>query len=302
LLRAVVNQAGGCWHGNRYADYYGKRTSFDVSVAALTGIFVASLPDNTVYFTGEDLDLTGIVVMGRWDGMGENPLAVTQGNLSSFDKNRAGQQDVFVTYQGKTASFLVTYVAMQAVAVSRPPARLNYENGEYLDLSGMVVQGTRMGSTSIELVDISRLKISGYDRFKEGNQTITVTIGGKSATFRVTVAPNPFAGTWRGTYVRKSVKGVVEAQMPVTLVMTEDSWSVSIPKTVGSDGKIYNGYEFSGTYTRDTDSGKHAEFLLKKSGYNSGIAPKAADLLSSTELKLTGGIYGQDGLTLTKDW
>ncbi|MDR3201400.1 MAG: bacterial Ig-like domain-containing protein [Spirochaetales bacterium] len=278
-------------------DYYGKRASFDVSVAALTGIVVTSPPDNTVYFTGEDLDLMGIVVMGTWEGMGEKPVTVTQENLSSFDKNRAGKQDVFVTYQGKTASFPVTIVAMQALSVSRPPAKLNYGNGEPLDLNGLTVQGTRLGATSIELVDVSRLKISGYDRFKGGNQTITVTIGGKSATFRVTVAPNPFVGTWRGMYTRKNSKGVVEEATLVTLVMSEDSWSVTIPKTTG---KVTSEYELSGTYTRDTDSGKQAKLLLNRGDRT--LAPGAADILSSTELKLydSRGPYFDSGLTLTK--
>jgi hypothetical protein len=166
------------------ADYYGKKASFDVSIAALTGIAVTSPPDNTLYFTGEDLDLTGLVVTGTWEGAGEKPVAITSGNLSSFDKNRAGNQDVFITYQGKTASFPVTFVAMQSLLVERPPAKLNYENGEELDLNGLSVQGTRVGATSIELVDIKRLKVSGYDRFKGGNQTVTLTLGGRTADFR----------------------------------------------------------------------------------------------------------------------
>jgi hypothetical protein len=281
------------------ADYYGKQASFDVRVAALTKIVVTSPPDNTDYFTGEDLDLTGIVVTGTWEGAGDKTVAITQENLSSFDKNRAGKQDVFVTYQGKTASFPVTFVGMQSLAISRPPEKLNYENGETLDLNGLLVQGTRTGATSIEMVDVSRLKISGYDRFKGGNQTITVTLGGKNTTFRVTVAPNPFEGTWHGTYISKNSKGEVETEAPVTLIMSEDSWSVTIPKTERSLGS-----EFSGTYTRDTDSGKTAKLALNKG--DSTFAPDAAEILSSTEVKLTSagnGAYfhrNHQGLTLTK--
>jgi hypothetical protein len=276
------------------ADYYGKRASFNVTVAALTGIVVTSPPDNTDYFTGEDLDLTGIVVTGTWEGAGEKTVAVTQANLSSFDKNRAGKQDVFVTYQGKTASFPVTFVGMQALAVSRPPEKLNYENGEYLDLNGLIVQGTRTGSTSREMVENSRLKISGYDRFKGGNQTITVTLGGKNTTFRVTVAPNPLVGTWYATWTENHGQEVWTR--PVILIMSEDSWQVIIEKT-----EHYLASEYSGTYTRDSDNGKHAELLLKKTSGGSGTAPNAVEVLSSIELKLTGGWLGREGLTLTKD-
>ncbi|MDR1929585.1 MAG: bacterial Ig-like domain-containing protein, partial [Treponema sp.] len=247
---------------------------------------VASPPDKTDYFTGEDLDLEGLVVRGTWDGLGEKPVVITQGNLSSFDKNRAGKQEVFITYLGKTASFPVTFVSMQAISITRPPAKLNYENGEELNLAGMTVQGTRTGAASIELVDVSRLKISGYDRFKGGNQVVTVTIGGRSAAFRVTVAPNPFVGTWQGTKIDTFGKGHA---IPVTFIMTEDSWSMS-----------FETEEYIGTYTRDNDSGKRAALLPGKSGYSGSTAPEAAEILSPTALKLTGGTFGRDGLILEK--
>jgi hypothetical protein len=281
------------------ADYYGKQASFDVRVAALTSIAVSSPPDNTQYFTGEDINLAGLVVTGTWEGAGEKRVAVTQANLSSFDKNRAAKQDVVVTYSGKTASFLVTFVGMQSLSVDRPPAKLNYENGENLDLDGLTVQGTRMGATSIEMVDVSRLKVSGYERFKVGNQTITVTLGGKTATFRVTVAPNPFVGTWHGTW-RDTYNGEVRTG-PVILIMTDDTWAVSIPKTE----RTGEGHEFSGTYTRDSNNLKYVKLRLNKT--DKRFAPDAAEILSHTEVKLSGNSsYYIDiannitGITLTK--
>jgi hypothetical protein len=279
-------------------DCYGKKASFSVRVAGLTSVVVINPPDNTVYFTGEDLDIAGLVVKGIWEDVAEKILTITRENLSSYDKNRAGAQDVFVTYQGKTAKFPVTFVGMQSLSVTQPPSKLNYENGETLDLNGLTVQGTRMGATSIEMVDVSRLKVSGYERFQGGNQTIAVTLGGKTATFKVTVAPNPFVGTWRGTYTRNNSQGVVDIKAPVTLIMSEDSWSVTIPEHVSSAGGKYSASEFSGTYTRDTDSGKHAKFLLKKS--NSVGTLTAADILSSSVLKLESSNEFLSGLTLTK--
>jgi hypothetical protein len=275
------------------ADYYGKRTSFEVRVAALTKIAVASPPDKTDYFTGEDLELAGLMVMGTWEGIGERPVNVTPENLSSFDQNRAGKQDVFVSYQGKTTSFPVTFVSMQVLSISRPPEKLNYENGEELDLAGLMVQGTRTGATSIELVDVDRLKISGYDRFKGGNQTISITLGGKSDTFRVTVAPNPFTGTWHGTLIRTSGQATMATSM--TLIMSEDSWSLSWERTAQAPAD-----EYSGTYTRDSDRGKSADLQLLKYGFNRDIAPTAAVILSLSELHITGGTFGRDGLTFTR--
>jgi hypothetical protein len=258
------------------ADYYGKQASFDVSVAALTRIIVTSPPNNTTdYFTGEDLDTTGLAVTGTWEGMGEKPLSVAQVTLSGFNKERAGKQDVLVTYQGKTASFSVTVVAMQAVSVFRPPEKLIYAYGENLDLAGLAVQGTRAGATSTEQVDVSRLKISGYSSSTGGSQTITVTIGGKSSTFKVTVAP---LGTWRARVPVPDSQNF--QQIPVTLViMDEKSWSLSV------DSDTFGGaYTLQGTHVTFSGGGERA--------------PRAADI-SPSGLRLTGGGM-LDGLVLTK--
>jgi hypothetical protein len=257
------------------ADYYGKQASFDVSVAAFTGIVVTSPPNNTDYFTGEDLDTTGLAVTGTWEGIGEKPLTVTQVTLSGFNKDRAGEQEVLVTYQGKTASFPVTFVGMQAVSVSRPPDKLIYAYGENLDLDGLAVLGTRMGAASTEQVDIGRLKISGYDSNKGGSQTITVAIGGKSSTFKVKVAP---IGTWQGIVDIPNETKPLKIQ--VTLIIEEDSWSLTTNDGTNTD-------EYGGTYTLE---GSHATLVLTKVGSDREIAPGAADILSPpTSLKLIGG-------------
>jgi hypothetical protein len=274
------------------AHYYDQGARFDVRAAALTGITVTAPPDNTEYFTGEDIDLTGLVVTGKWEDLGEKPVRITHENLSNFDRNRAGKQTVFVTYLGKTAGFPVSFAAMQSLSVSRPPAKLKYENGEELDLEGLAVQGTREGAASTEPVAVSRLKISGYDRFKGGTQTVTVTFGGKNAAFMVTVAPNPFEGTWHGTKRETYGQGMVT--IPMTLVMSEDSWSLKFEETE----QYAFSEEYRGTYRRDSDRGKHAELLLTSEA--NGRAPAAAEILFSGELKLTGGTFGQDGLPLIK--
>ncbi|MDR3356849.1 MAG: hypothetical protein LBO04_06640, partial [Spirochaetaceae bacterium] len=69
-------------------------------------------------------------------------------------------------YQGKTARFPVNFEALQSLSVSRPPAKLEYGNGEELDLAGLTVQGMLAGEASTKPVDVARLKISGYDRFQ----------------------------------------------------------------------------------------------------------------------------------------
>jgi len=64
------------------------------------------------------------------------------------------------------------------------PAELRYTPGNDLELSGIVVTAT-YSDGSKEVIDSSKLEISGYDKTKTGSQTITVSYGGKTATFTV---------------------------------------------------------------------------------------------------------------------
>ncbi|MDR0387468.1 MAG: hypothetical protein LBH57_05480, partial [Treponema sp.] len=88
------------------------------------------------------------------------------------------------------------------------------------------------------------------------------------------------------------------------LSMTEDSWSVTIANGVDNLGKEFAGMEFSGTYTRDTDTGKTAKLTLKKG--ESAFAPDAAEILSSAEVRLSSQRNGEyfhrmhNGLTLAR--
>ena len=68
--------------------YYGKRTTFDVNVLGLNGIAVTSPPKNTEYYTGEELDLTGLVVKGTWSDGSTAQVNITKNDLSGYDITR----------------------------------------------------------------------------------------------------------------------------------------------------------------------------------------------------------------------
>ena len=272
------------------ANFFGRTDTFEVRVAAFLGIEITSLPIRTEYFVGEDLDLSGLAVRGRWDGY-ERFLAITREHLSNFDINRSGQQEVIITYLGGTARFLVTYVGFSAISIMRPPSRVTYEQGEHIDLSGMQLQGTREGSTTIEMLDVSRAQISGHDRFRSGEQTVTISFGGRSDTFTVTVGAHPFIGTWSGT-VRISPNDV-----PITLTMTENTWTVVWPAGRGTFGSEPGEY-MNGTLTRDTETGRTAVFV-RTGGLNLGGVPSGGEVLSPSEFRLTGTAFFNN-VTLTR--
>jgi hypothetical protein len=114
------------------------------------------------------------------------------------------------------------------------------------------------------------------------------------------VAPNPFEGTWHGTFdAYHDNASQVELIVSVTLIMSENTWLCRFENN-------YEG-ECSGTYTRDNDSGRYATLLVKdRKGFfasNASSEPTAAQILSSNELKLTSRQfpYSQDRMiTITK--
>ena len=62
----------------------------------------------TGYFQGEDLDLSTITVAGTYSDGTTKFLAIGEADIAGYDKNKAGEQTLTVTVEGKTAAFTVT--------------------------------------------------------------------------------------------------------------------------------------------------------------------------------------------------
>ncbi|MCU6688381.1 bacterial Ig-like domain-containing protein, partial [Dorea acetigenes] len=65
------------------------------------------------------------------------------------------------------------------------PTKTEYTAGEELDLDGMKVTVKYSNGEEKEITE--GYEVSGYDKAKTGEQTVTVTYEGKTATFKVTV-------------------------------------------------------------------------------------------------------------------
>jgi hypothetical protein len=83
-------------------------------------------------------------------------------------------------------------LALRSIAVTSPPIKIEYTAGEALDLTGLVVTGTYSDETT-KTEPVSMDNISGYDPDKTGDQTLTITLSGKTASFgiRVSVPEEP---------------------------------------------------------------------------------------------------------------
>ena len=89
--------------------------------ASLEDFSIEQLPAKTIYALGENIDLTGLNVTGKYDDGKQRPVKVSPEQLSGFSSSApVEKQEVTITIEGKQKSF----------SVQISPVRV--ENGVYL--------------------------------------------------------------------------------------------------------------------------------------------------------------------------
>lgn len=161
------------------AEYNAFCTAFGIEAATITGISATYSGGNVAVGTAVT-DLTGIVVTANYsDG---SKRTVTGYTLSGTIAE--GSNTITVTYEGMTTTFTVTGVAEEVTITS---ISATYSGGDVAvgtavtDLTGIVVTATYS--------DGSTATVTGYTlngTIAEGENTVTVSYGGKTTTFVVT--------------------------------------------------------------------------------------------------------------------
>lgn len=186
---------------------------YEIIEYPISSISVSKLPNKTAYMErSEALDVTGGRVTLYYTNGTSKTIDMTNDMVSGFDNTRVGSQTLTVSYEGKTAFFSVTITARTAlrIAVTTLPAKTSYLEGkDKLDVAGGRIT-VYYNSGPSEVLDMTAAMVSGFDNNKVGDQTLTVTYNGKTATFNVTI-------------VAKTLKGISVAQLPNKLEYLIDS-------------------------------------------------------------------------------
>ena len=146
-------------------------------------IEVTKNPDKMQYGVGTEFDDTGMEITLHYEG--GFSYKITDGWQVSYNFKSAGRKMVTVSYGGKTTILTVT-VAIKAtdkIAITTMPSKLEYIEGESFDKSGMVVTAYYNDGTSANVLDYA----VSTNLSSPGRKTVTVSYGGKTATFGVTV-------------------------------------------------------------------------------------------------------------------
>ena len=183
--------------------YGGKTATFNVTIVAkeLMGISVKTNPSKTTYIQNyETLDLTGgKIILTYNDSLTEEKNMSDSGvSVTGFDNTTTGTKNLTVTYGGKTTTFNVTIVAkeLMGISVKANPSKTSYiQNKETLDLTGGKITLTYNDSSTEEKnMSDSGVSVTGFDNTTTGTKNLTVTYGGKTTTFNVTIVAKELTG------------------------------------------------------------------------------------------------------------
>jgi len=148
-------------------------------------IEVTKQPNKTTYGTGDTLDISGIEVTATYSNGSTAPIVVTEADITGFDSSTAGDKNLIVTYGALTAPFIITVMDVTLITISNQPDKIVYKIGETLDLTGLIV--TAIYGSTTGTATITAANITGFDTNTVGSQILTITYGGKTAMFTVTV-------------------------------------------------------------------------------------------------------------------
>ena len=166
--------------------YNEKIATFQVTVKDyITNLEIVE-PTKKEYNYGEDLNLSGLSVKAVMKSGNKTNITINNCKITGYNKNKLGNQTVTVSYNEKIATFQVTvkdYITNLEIV---EPTKKEYNYGEDLNLSGLSVKAV-MKSGNKTNIAINNCKITGYDKNKIGDQTVTINYGGKAATFKVRV-------------------------------------------------------------------------------------------------------------------
>ena len=167
--------------------YKGHTKTFGITVIDQTSsMTIKTLPNKLEYKYGESLDLTGGTIEFK-QGSETKIINITKDMITGYNSKKIGNQTLKVTYEGLTQEFIVNVKDYITKLELKKPEKKDYEYGENLDLTGGTISIITASGKVDEKIDITASMISGYDKTKEGTQTITVEYKGLQGKFQVSV-------------------------------------------------------------------------------------------------------------------
>ncbi|MFA9560575.1 bacterial Ig-like domain-containing protein [Evansella sp. AB-rgal1] len=117
-------------------------TSFEVVVkdADLIGLEIRQQPVKSLYYLGDELDLSGLSLYANYDDGKSVRLMADEYTVSALDTTTPGEREIILSHKGQTATltFEVKEKELVAIEVTNYP-KTTYVVGEGLDLDGLEI-------------------------------------------------------------------------------------------------------------------------------------------------------------------
>lgn len=171
--------------------------TFTIDKIELQSISIESQPNKLNYYVGDDIDLTGATIVENYsNGTKSQPIEVTKDmvDIKSFDK--AGQQEVVVTYKDLKTSFFVTVDEKIITTLDRIEASTKLEciyqtqelsNSDF-EVIGYYSDGTSSQIYGFEIDDSYKNVEVGQDA------TVLISYNGKTDTVVLPVKEREIVG------------------------------------------------------------------------------------------------------------
>lgn len=154
-------------------------------------IRIINKPVKSTYEWGETLDTTGLELAIDYS-FGKDGNIASGFECSPNRLTESGVQRITITYQGESVSFVVTVKepTVTSISVSSVPTKTNYNVGDTLNVYGLIIEA-KYSDRSKEIIEsdfVSRgVSFTPTKLSTAGTQAVTVTYGGKTTSFNVTV-------------------------------------------------------------------------------------------------------------------
>ena len=104
----------------------------------------------------------------------------------------------YATKYNRVFEVIGTTDNLQSIAITTPATKLRYYTGDKLDITGLAIIGT-YSDDSTKVLGITVANITGFNSAVEArDQVLTITVGAKTATYKVEIIPVPNAFTAMG--------------------------------------------------------------------------------------------------------
>ncbi|HEY8421719.1 MAG TPA: bacterial Ig-like domain-containing protein [Thermoclostridium sp.] len=112
----------------------------NVSAASIESLEIKRGPLKTVYFIGDELDLTGLAVYARYSDGTKIRLDRNEYTVSNLDSSSAGEKEIIITHKGKTAllTLIVKEKSLMGLEITKYP-KTTYFTGESFNAEGLEV-------------------------------------------------------------------------------------------------------------------------------------------------------------------